>query len=143
MLARRVEIDGVRFITTTQGLDTDPRNPVSRLRLHVLGGAAEFGRSSILDRSRAGQGRYREAFQCGDVGRTVHSRPGRDLPPHRPRRIFDREAVICLHRHGLSMRQIARQLDLGLGTVFRSLKARSKSTRAEKDGVSAPACEPR
>jgi DNA invertase Pin-like site-specific DNA recombinase len=93
----------------------DERYPVSRLLLHVLGAAAEFKRSLILERSQAGQRRYREAFQRGEVGRTVHNRSGRDLPPHRPRRIFDREAVISLHHQGLSMRQIARQLDLGLG----------------------------
>ncbi len=132
---RDLETDGVRFIATTQGLDTDERNPTSRLLLHVLGAAAEFERSLILERSRAGQRRYREAFQRGEVGRTVHSRSGRDLPPHRPRRIFDREAVISLHCQGLSMRQIAKQLDLGLGTVSRTLKARSKSTCAEKDGA--------
>ncbi len=132
---RDLETDGVRFIATTQGLDTDERNPASRFLLHVLGAASEFERSLILERSRAGQRRYREAFQRGEVGRTVHSRSGRDLPPYRPRRIFDREAVISLHCQGLSMRQIAKQLDLGLGTVSRTLKARSKSTCAERDGA--------
>ena len=132
---RDLESDGVRFIAITQGLDTDERNPVSRLLLHVLGAAAEFERSLILERSRAGQRRYREAFQRGEVGRTVHSRSGRDLPPHRPTRIFDREAVISLHREGLSMREIARRLDLGLGTASRTLKARSRSTCVEKDGA--------
>ena len=134
---------GVIFIAITQGLDTDERNPVSRLLLHVLGAAAEFERSLILERSQAGQRRYRDAFQRGEVGRTVHGRSGRDLPPHRPRRIFDREAVISLHRQGLSLRQIARQLDLGVGTVSRTLKERSKSTYVEKDGAFTSACEPR
>jgi DNA invertase Pin-like site-specific DNA recombinase len=92
------------------------------------GAAAEFRRSLILQRTRAGWPRCREAFESGKVGRTVHSRSGRDLPPHRPRRIFDRDAVICLHQQGLSMRHIARQLGLGLGTVSRTLKERSKST---------------
>jgi DNA invertase Pin-like site-specific DNA recombinase len=130
---RDLEDDGVRFIAVTQGLDTDERNPVSRLLLHILGAAAEFERSLILERTRAGRMRYREAFESGKVGRTVHSRSGRDLPPHRPRRIFDRDAVICLHRQGLSMRRIARQLGLGVGTVSRTLRERSKSTCVEKD----------
>jgi len=140
---RDLETNGVRFIAVTQGLDTDERNPVSRLLLHVLGAAAEFERSLILERSQTGQRRYHDAFQRGEVGRTVHSRSGRDLPPHRPRRIFDRDAVICLHRQGLSMRQIARQLDLEVGTVSRSLKERSKSACVEKDGSFTSACEPR
>ena len=130
-----LETNGVRFIVITQGLDTDERNPVSKLLLHVLGAAAEFERSLILERTRAGHMRYREAFESGKVGRTVHSRSGRDLPPHRPRRIFDRDAVICLHRQGLSMRQIARQLSLGVGTVSRTLRERSKSACVEKDGA--------
>ena len=126
---------GIRFMAVTQGLDTDQRNPASRLLLHVLGAAAEFERSLILERTRAGQMRYREAYENGKVGRTLHGRSGRDLPPHRPRKIFDRDAVICLHRQGLSMRRIARQLGIGVGTVSRTLKERSKSTRIEKDGA--------
>ncbi len=137
-----LETVGIRFIATTQGLDTDQRNPLAKLLLRVLGAAAEFERSLILERSQAGQRRYRDASQRGEVGRTVHSRSGRDLPPHRPRRIFDREAVICLHQQGLSLRQIARQLDLGLGTVSRTLKARSKSTCAEEDGACTAEHEP-
>ena len=129
---RDLETDGVRFIAITQGLDTDERNPVSRLLLHVLGAAAEFERSLILERSQAGQRRYRDAFQRGEVGRTVHSRSGRDLPPHRPRRIFDREAVIYLHRQGFSMRQLAKQLGLGLGTVSRTLRRMPVCWRVEK-----------
>jgi len=131
---------GIRFMAVTQGLDTDQRNPASRLLLHVLGAAAEFERSLILERTRAGQMRYREAYENGKVGRTLHGRSGRDLPPHRPRKIFDRDAVICLHGQGFSMRQIARQLGLGLGTVSRTLKERSKSTCAEKDGTSTDEC---
>ena len=100
----------------------------------MLGAAAEFERSLILDRTRAGQKRYREAFESGKIGHTVHSRSGRDLPPHRPRRIFGRHPVIRLYRQPLSMREIARPLGLGLGTVSRILRERSKSTRIEKDG---------
>jgi DNA invertase Pin-like site-specific DNA recombinase len=130
-----LEDHGIRFVAVTQGLDTDQRNPTSRFLLHVLGAAAEFERALVLERTHAGRMRYQQDYLAGRVGRTVHSRSGRDLPPHRPRKIFDREAVICLHRQGLSMRQIARQLSLALGTVSRTLKACSKSTCAEKDGA--------
>jgi len=34
---RELDSHGVRFIATTQGLDTDNRNPASRFLLHVLG----------------------------------------------------------------------------------------------------------
>jgi site-specific DNA recombinase len=36
--------ESVRLIMVTYGLDTDVKNPASRLLLHVLGAAAEFER---------------------------------------------------------------------------------------------------
>ncbi len=53
--------------------------------------------------------------------------PAKDLPPHRPRKIFDRDKVVELRRQGLSLRRIAREMGLGVGTVHRTLQARSKS----------------
>jgi len=87
--------------------------------------AAEFERSRIRERSLAGQMRYRRDFEAGRVGTVVHSRSGRDLPPYRPKRSFDRKAVVALRRQGLPLREIARRLGLGLGTVTRTLKERS------------------
>ena len=124
--ARVLEENGVRFIAVTQGLDTDLQNPASRFLLHVLGAAAEFERSLIRERTQAGQARYRQDFESGKVGKTVASRSGRNLPPYRPRKIFDREEVLRLRRQGRSYRQIARSLRLGLGTVVRTLQARAK-----------------
>ena len=91
---------GVRFIAVTQALDTDQRNPASRLLVHVLAATAEFERSLILERSQAGQARYRRDYEAGKVGKTVHSRSGKNLPPHRPKKIFDREEVVKLRRQG-------------------------------------------
>ena len=51
-------------------------------------------------------------------------RPG---PAHRPRKIFDRKKVVRLHQEGLSLRQIAKSMGIGLGTVSRTLQERSKS----------------
>jgi len=64
----------------------------------------------------------------GDPGRpiAVHSRSGRDLPPHRPQKVLDREEVVRLRRQGRSYRQIAESLGLGVGTVVRTLRERSK-----------------
>ena len=118
---------GIRFIAVTQGLDTDHRNPASRFLLQVLGAAAEFERSLILERVQAGQARYRQDYLSGKVGKTVHSRSGKDLPAHRPKKIFDREKVVRLHQDGLSLRQIAKSMGIGLGTVSRTLQERSKS----------------
>lgn len=124
---RTLEENGVRFIAVTQGLDTDLQNPASRFLLHVLGAAAEFERALIRERTQAGQERYKQDFASGKVGKTVHSRSGRNMPPHRPRRIFDREEVLQLRHQGRSYRQIAKSLGLGLGTVVRTLQGCSKS----------------
>jgi DNA invertase Pin-like site-specific DNA recombinase len=123
---RILEDHGIRFIAVTQGLDTDQRNPASRFLLHVLGAAAEFERSLIRERTQAGRLRYQQDYNAGLVGKTVYSRSGKNLPVGRPKRIFNRERVIELRRHGASIRQIAKQLGVGVGTVTRTLQARSK-----------------
>jgi DNA invertase Pin-like site-specific DNA recombinase len=118
----------IRFIAVTQGLDVDRRNPASKFLLHVLAAAAEFERSLILERTAAGKARYRQDYEQGLVGKTVHSRSGRDLPPHRPKKIFNRESVSKLRAQGLSLRKIAERLGIGLGTVVRALHECSKSS---------------
>ena len=118
---------GIRFIATTQAIDTDQRNPASRFMLQVLAAMAEFERTQILERTQAGQARYRKDFDDGKVGKTVHSKSGKDLPSHRPRKVFDRDKVVELRRQGLSLRRIAREMGLGLGTVSRTLQECSKS----------------
>jgi DNA invertase Pin-like site-specific DNA recombinase len=125
---RDLEENGIRFLAVTQNLDTDVKNPASRFLLHVLGAAAEFERSLIRERTQAGQARYRQDFESGKVGKTVYSRSGRNMPPHRPQKVFDREEVCRLRRQGWSYRQIAKSLGLGLGTVVRTLQACSKSS---------------
>ena len=77
-----------------ENLDTDIKNPASRLLVHVLGAAAEFERALIRERTQAGHKRYKQDFESGRVGKTVYSRSGRNMPPHRPRKIFDREEVL-------------------------------------------------
>jgi DNA invertase Pin-like site-specific DNA recombinase len=113
----------VRFIAVTQGLDTDNRNPASRFLLHVLGAAAEFERELIQERSKAGRSRYLQDLQAGRVGKTVRSRSGKNLPPYRPKKIFDRDRVALLRAQGLSIRQIAAKLGIGVGTTVRTLQA--------------------
>jgi DNA invertase Pin-like site-specific DNA recombinase len=125
---RELENSRVRFIAVTQNLDTDDKNPVSRFLLHVLGAAAEFERSLIRERTLAGQQRYRHDYERGKVGTTVYSRSGKNLPPHRPKKIFNRAQVLELRRQGASIRQIANRLGLGVGTIARTLRERLKSS---------------
>jgi DNA invertase Pin-like site-specific DNA recombinase len=80
---QELERHRIRFIATTQNLDTDEKNPASRFLLRVLGAAAEFERSLIRERTLAGQQRYRFDYAAGKVGKTVSSRSGKNLPPHK------------------------------------------------------------
>jgi putative DNA-invertase from lambdoid prophage Rac len=112
---------GVRFIATSQNIDTDESNPAARFLLHILMAAAEFERELIRERSMAGLKRYRGQYAAGKVGKEGHSRSGKDLPPGRPKRIFNRQHVFQLRGNGHSYRQIARQMRIGEGTVRRVL----------------------
>src|SRR5262249_50272216 len=119
---RTLEDYVIRFIAVTQGLDTDQRNPASRFLLHVLGAAAEFERSLIRERTQAGRLRYRQDYAAGKVGKTVYSRSGKNLAIGRPRRIFNHDRVIEMHNAGATIRAIAKQLGVGVGTVARTLR---------------------
>jgi putative DNA-invertase from lambdoid prophage Rac len=116
-----LEDHDIRFIAVTQGLDTDIQNPASRFLLHVLGAAAEFERSLIRERTQAGRLRYQQDYRAGKVGKTVYSRSGKNLPVGRPKRIFNRERVIEMRQRGASIRAIAKQLGVGVGTIIRTL----------------------
>ena len=45
---------GIRFIATSQGLDTDESNPASKLLMHILASMAQFERELIRERVSAG-----------------------------------------------------------------------------------------
>jgi DNA invertase Pin-like site-specific DNA recombinase len=90
--------------------ETGQRNPASRFILQVLGAAAEFERSLIRERVASSDIRDHAA---GKVGKTVYSRSGRNMPPHRPKKVFDREEVVRLRRQGKSYRQIAKGIGIG------------------------------
>jgi len=44
---------GIRFIATSQGLDTDESNPASKLLMHILAAVAQFERELIRERVAA------------------------------------------------------------------------------------------
>lgn len=117
-----LKVIGIRFIATSQNIDTDESNPASRFFQHILMAAAEFERELIRERAAAGQKRYRTQFEAGKVGKDVQSRSGKNLAVGRPRRVFDHEDVMDLRKEGLSPRRIARRLRLGEGTVRRVLR---------------------
>jgi DNA invertase Pin-like site-specific DNA recombinase len=103
-----LERANVRFIATTQNLDTSHADPAGRFLLHILGAAAEFERSLIRDRVHAG---LKQA-----------KKDGKQLG--RPKAVFSRDEVRRLRfDEGLSVRTICERMNLTIGTVARTLKA--------------------
>ena len=101
---------GVRFIATSQGLDTDESNPASKLLMHILAAVAQFERELIRERVSAGM---KAASKHG-------TKTGNAIG--RPRRIFDRDEVARLRATGLSIEKIASKMAIGVGTVVRVLR---------------------
>jgi putative DNA-invertase from lambdoid prophage Rac len=95
---------GIRFIATSQGLDTDESNPASKLLPHIL----------AKDRVSAGM----------RAAKTHGTKTGNAIG--RPRRIFNRDEVVRLRKTGLSIEKIADQMSIGVGTVVRVLQALGK-----------------
>lgn len=114
---------GVRFLAVTQSIDTDQRNPTSRLLLHILGAVAEFERELIQARTAAGRKQYAADFAAGRIGREKQSRSGKNLAAHRPRKIFRRDLAAKLRAEGMSWRRIAAELGVPVSTVRDALAA--------------------
>jgi putative DNA-invertase from lambdoid prophage Rac len=99
---------GVRFISVTQGIDTDKQNPASRFMMHILAAVAEFERGIIVERVRAGVAEaQRKGKHCG-----------------RPKRIFRRDEALELRKTGASLRAIAKALGVPTMTVADALRSK-------------------
>ena len=98
---------GVRFIATSQSLDTDEKNPTSRLLLQILASVAEFEREMIRERTLSG---IKAAQAAGKI-------------VGRPRRVFRRDEVVRLRdQESLSWRAIGKQLGIPATTALDSYR---------------------
>jgi DNA invertase Pin-like site-specific DNA recombinase len=101
----------IAIVATSQGIDTNHDSPAGRLQMHFLMAVAEFERSLIVERVRAGQAAARaKGVKFG--------RPA-TLCQHK-------ETVMELLRNGWTCRRIAAEKGIPLGSVFRL----SRSLRA-------------
>jgi DNA invertase Pin-like site-specific DNA recombinase len=104
-----MEALGVAFVSLRDNLDLS--TPSGRLMFQIIGAMAEFERALIQERVRAW---LRHARARGKrLGR-----PGVSV---------EAKLVSELRAHGASLRTIARQLGVGLGTIHRVLAGRSKT----------------
>jgi DNA invertase Pin-like site-specific DNA recombinase len=99
---------GIEFISHQEALDTS--TPMGKAMFTIIAAMAELERSVIRERVMAGL----------EYAREHGTKSGR--PVGRPKRVFDREEVVRLYQRGMSIRAIARHLEIGSGTVVRTLK---------------------
>jgi putative DNA-invertase from lambdoid prophage Rac len=118
---------GVRFICTTQGIDTDNSNPMGRAMLGMLQVFAQFERDMINERVNAGVKRYQIEHAAG----RARSKSGKNLPIGRPKSIFRVDEALRMRAEGLSWCKIARQLGVPEATV-RSRCAENWAAKIEK-----------
>jgi DNA invertase Pin-like site-specific DNA recombinase len=118
---KKLDSAGIRFISITQGIDTDKTNSTSRFMLNILAAVAEFERDIIRERVLSGVRQYRADYDSGAVGKHKNSKSGKNLPVGRPKLIFDRESVRVLRRAGRSLSQISAETGLAKTTIRRAL----------------------
>jgi DNA invertase Pin-like site-specific DNA recombinase len=99
---------GVAFISLRDNLDLG--TPAGRLMFQIIGAMAEFERSLIQERVKAG---LRHAKQKG-------KRLGR------PRVIVDSERIGSLRASGASWRTISEKLGVGIGTLYKAVQPHSE-----------------
>jgi len=92
---------GVAFISLRDNLDLS--TPSGRLMFQIIGAMAEFERALIQERVKAGL----------KNARAKGKRLGR------PRRVVDASRIAALRASGASWRSIARELGVGLATLYR------------------------
>jgi DNA invertase Pin-like site-specific DNA recombinase len=94
----------VAIVATSQAIDTNQDSPAGRLQMHVLIAVAEFERSLIVERVRAGQA----------AARAKGVKFGRPATLHE-----NKKTVMELLKNGWTCRRIASEKGIPLGSVFR------------------------
>src|SRR6516165_570626 len=100
---------GIDFVSLSEQVDTS--TPTGKMVFTVLGAVAELERSLIVEREKAGLRNARANGKRLD-------RPPKDLDP---------ETIASLRNKGLGWRAIAKQLRVGVGTLYRFAPACSKT----------------
>ena len=102
---------GIQFISYQENIDTS--SPLGEALFTIVAAVAQLERDLIRERVNAG---IRHARACGkQLGR--------------PRRIVDREELVRLQAEGATLRQIAKKLGVGYGTVRVRLRSAGKLKR--------------
>jgi DNA invertase Pin-like site-specific DNA recombinase len=95
---------GVAFVSLRDNIDLS--TPSGRLMFQIIGAMAEFERSLIQERVRAG----------------LRNAVARGVRLGRPKRTVDADQIARLRASGASWREIAEQMRIGVGTAVRALQ---------------------
>jgi DNA invertase Pin-like site-specific DNA recombinase len=95
---------GVAFVSLRDNIDLS--TPSGRLMFQIIGAMAEFERSLIQERVRAG----------------LRNAVARGVRLGRPKRTVDAAEIARLRASGASWREISQQMRIGVGTAIRALQ---------------------
>jgi DNA invertase Pin-like site-specific DNA recombinase len=95
---------GVAFVSLRDNIDLS--TPSGRLMFQIIGAMAEFERSLIQERVRAG----------------LRNAQARGVRLGRPRTVVDADQIARLRASGASWREVAEQMRVGVGTAVRALQ---------------------
>ena len=95
---------GVAFVSLRDNIDLS--TPSGRLMFQIIGAMAEFERSLIQERVRAG----------------LRNAVARGIRLGRPKRIVDAAEIARLRASGASWREISQRMRIGVGTAVRALQ---------------------
>lgn len=106
----------IEFVSFREQIDTG--GPLGRAVVTIIGVVAELERNLIIERVRAGMRRAKLE------GRHIGRRPLQ----------LDRDAIMCDHRRGLSLRQIAKAHRISRATAHRVIHTQQASNGAVSQG---------
>jgi len=95
---------GVRWRSYQEAF-LDSTGPLKDAVIGFIATIAKMERQPIVERTQASIRRRRE----------------KELPPGRPKGIFDREKVRWYRAQGVSIRELAKKFKVGLGTIHRTI----------------------
>jgi DNA invertase Pin-like site-specific DNA recombinase len=112
-----LEAVGVAFVSLRDNLDL--ATPSGRLLFQIVAAMAEFERTLIAERVRAGLANAKKK--------------GRRLG--RPRVVVDTDRVAALRRAGASWRAISHTLGVGIGTLYNAVSEKARRLNGPECGV--------
>jgi DNA invertase Pin-like site-specific DNA recombinase len=110
-----LEALGIAFVSLRDNVDLT--TPAGRLQFHIIAAMAEFERALIQERVRSG----------------LRNAKAKGVRLGRPRIALDLSTVVALQGQGYSVRAIARQLGVAVGTVHKTLRESRGAHIANKD----------